>query len=316
VIQDHCQDADQLMRNADMALYRAKAEGRGRYRFFEPGMDAVMQARRMLEIDLRKALTAGELRLFYQPLMNIKSATIIGFEALARWLHPERGLLQPSDFIPFAEEVGLIVPLGNWALRQACRDAASWPGDIKVAVNVSVVQFGGGTLVQDVAEALRESGLEPSRLELEIVESVMLNDTEGTLVILYQLRDLGVGIAMDDFGTGYSSLSYLRRFPFSKVKIDRSFIADLGRDGGSDAIVTAVTELCETLGMLTLAEGVETEEQLRLLRAGLCGEAQGYLFSTPKPAAEVAELCHQLSRAAREAAPPGQYEEPLQQVPA
>jgi len=170
-------------------------------------------------------------------------------------------------------------------------------------------------LVDDVAAALHESGLEPSRLELEIVESVMLNDTDATLVILYQLRDLGVGIAMDDFGTGYSSLSYLRRFPFSKVKIDRSFIADLGRDGGSDAIVTAVTELCETLGMLTLAEGVETEEQLRLLRAGHCGEAQGYLFSTPKPAAEVAELCRQLSRTAEEAVP-GQYQEPLRRVPA
>ena len=300
VIPEDGDNADQIMRNADMALYRAKADGRGRYRFFEPGMDAIMQARRTLEIDLRKALAVGELQLFYQPLMNIKSGTIIGFEALARWFHPERGLLQPTDFIPFAEEIGLIVPLGNWALRQACTDAATWPGDdIKVAVNVSVVQFNSGTLVEDVAAALHESGLEPSRLELEIVESVMLNDTDATLVILYQLRDLGVGIAMDDFGTGYSSLSYLRRFPFSKVKIDRSFIADLGRDGGSDAIVTAVTELCETLGMLTLAEGVETEEQLRLLRAGHCGEAQGYLFSTPKPAAEVAELCRQLGRAAQ-----------------
>jgi diguanylate cyclase (GGDEF)-like protein len=299
LIPDDGGDADQIMRNADMALYRAKADGRGRYRFFEPGMDAIMQARRTLEIDLRKALVAGELQLFYQPLMNIKTATIIGFEALARWFHPERGLLQPSDFIPFAEQNGLIIPLGNWALRQACMDAATWPGDIKVAVNVSVVQFGSGTLVEDVAAALHESGLDPARLELEVVESVMLNDTEATLIILYQLRDLGVGIAMDDFGTGYSSLSYLRRFPFSKVKIDRSFIADLGRDGGSDAIVTAVTELCETLGMLTLAEGVETEEQLRLLRAGLCGEAQGYLFSTPKPASEVAALCRRLSATAQ-----------------
>jgi diguanylate cyclase (GGDEF)-like protein len=315
VIPDDSEDADQIMRNADMALYRAKADGRGRYRFFEPGMDAIMQARRTLEIDLRKALVAGELQLFYQPLMNIKTGSIVGFEALARWFHPERGLLQPTDFIPFAEEIGLIVPLGNWALRQACMDAATWPGDIKVAVNVSVVQFGSGTLVEEVAAALHESGLQPARLELEIVESVMLNDTDATLVILYQLRDLGVGIAMDDFGTGYSSLSYLRRFPFSKVKIDRSFIADLGRDGGSDAIVTAVTELCETLGMLTLAEGVETEEQLHLLRAGLCGEAQGYLFSTPKPAAEVAELCRRLSGAAQEESP-DRYKEPLQPVTA
>ncbi|MGA3004242.1 MAG: EAL domain-containing protein [Acetobacteraceae bacterium] len=315
VIPDDGEDADQIMRNADMALYRAKADGRGRYRFFEAGMDAIMQARRNLEVDLRKALAAGEFQLYYQPLMNIKSGTIIGFEALARWLHPERGLLQPAHFIPFAEETGLIVPLGNWALRQACMDAATWPGDIKVAVNVSVVQFGSGALVEDVAAALHGSGLEPARLELEIVESVMLNDTDATLVILYQLRDLGVGIAMDDFGTGYSSLSYLRRFPFSKVKIDRSFIADLGRDGGSDAIVTAVTELCETLGMLTLAEGVETEEQLRLLRSGLCGEAQGYLFSKPKPASEVAALCRQLSRAGKQAGA-GLYPEPWHHVTA
>jgi EAL domain-containing protein (putative c-di-GMP-specific phosphodiesterase class I) len=277
-----------------MALYRAKAEGRGRYRFFEHGMNALMQARRTLEVDLRKALAAGEFELFYQPLMNIKAGTIIGFEALIRWFHPERGLMQPADFIPLAEEIGLIVPLGRLALHRACQDAVSWPSGMKVAVNVSVIQFESGNLVDDVAAALRETGLDPARLELEIVESVMLNDTEATLVILYQLRDLGVGIAMDDFGTGYSSLSYLRRFPFSKVKIDRSFIADLGKDGGSDAIVTAVTDLCETLGMLTLAEGVETEEQLRLLRAGNCGEAQGYLFSRPRPATEVAALCRQL----------------------
>jgi EAL domain-containing protein (putative c-di-GMP-specific phosphodiesterase class I) len=207
-------------------------------------------------------------------------------------------VVQPSDFIPLAEEIGLIVPLGQWALQQACQDAVTWPGDMKVAVNVSVVQFGAGTLVGDVAAALRQSGLDPARLELEITESVMLNDTDATLAILYRLRDLGVGIAMDDFGTGYSSLSYLRRFPFSKVKIDRSFIADLGKDGGSDAIVTAVTELCETLGMLTLAEGVETEEQLRQLRAGNCGEAQGFLFSTPRPASEVASMCRRLTRPA------------------
>jgi diguanylate cyclase (GGDEF)-like protein len=291
------EDADRIMKNADLALYCAKADGRGRFRFFEPEMDALMQTRRAMELDMRKALQAGEFELFYQPLMNIKTGSIAGFEALVRWRHPKRGLVQPDDFIPLAEEIGLIVPLGAWALRRACQDAVSWPGDIKVAVNVSVIQFGGGTLLEDVAAALRETGLHPSRLELEITESVMLNDTETTLVILYQLRDLGVGIAMDDFGTGYSSLSYLRRFPFSKVKIDRSFIADLGKDGGSDAIVTAVTELCETLGMLTLAEGVETEEQLTQLRAGNCGEAQGYLFSTPRPASEVQAMCLRLNRA-------------------
>jgi EAL domain-containing protein (putative c-di-GMP-specific phosphodiesterase class I) len=284
------------MKNADLALYSAKSSGRGRDCFFEPGMDALMQARRSLEMDLRKALMKGEFELYYQPLMNIKSASITGFEALLRWWHPERGLVQPLDFIPLAEEIGLIVPLGAWALRRACLDATTWPHDMKVAVNVSVIQFESGTLVESVAAALRESGLDPARLELEIVESVMLNDTEATLAILYQLRDLGVGVAMDDFGTGYSSLSYLRRFPFGKVKIDRSFIADLGKDGGGDAIVTAVTDLCETLGMSTLAEGVETEEQLRLLRAGHCSEAQGYLFSPPRPASEVAALCAKLSR--------------------
>ena len=291
-------DVDQIMKNADMALYRAKADGRCRYSFFEPGMDALMQARRKLEVDLRKALRLGEFELFYQPLMNIKTGSVTGFEALVRWFHPEQGMIPPLDFIPLAEEIGLIVPLGNWALHRACQDAVTWPGDMKVAVNVSVIQFDGGTLVDDVAAALTQSGLDPARLELEITESVMLNDTDATLVILYQLRELGVGIAMDDFGTGYSSLSYLRRFPFSKVKIDRSFIADLGKEGGSDAIVTAVTELCETLGMLTLAEGVETEDQLRLLRAGNCGEAQGYLFSTPRPATEVAAMCMRLSRPA------------------
>ena len=295
IVPDDGDDADQIMKNADLALYSAKSNGRGRYCFFEPGMDALMQARRSLEMDLRKALMKGEFELYYQPLMNIKSASITGFEALLRWWHPERGLVQPLDFIPLAEEIGLIVPLGAWALRQACLDAMTWPADMKVAVNVSVIQFDSGTLVDGVADALRESGLNPARLELEIVESVMLNDTESTLAILYQLRDLGVGIAMDDFGTGYSSLSYLRRFPFSKVKIDRSFIADLGKAGGGDAIVTAVTELCETLGMSTLAEGVETDEQLRLLRAGHCGEAQGYLFSPPRPADEVAALCARLS---------------------
>ena len=303
IVPDDGDDANQIMKNADMALYRAKSDGRGRYRFFEPQMDALMQARRTLELDLRKALIAGEFELFYQPLMNIKTASIIGFEALARWFHPERGMIPPSDFIPIAEEIGLIVPLGEWALRRACQDAVTWPGNMKVAVNVSVIQFGSGTLVGDVAAALRESGLDPARLELEITETVMLNDTEATLVILYQLRDLGVGIAMDDFGTGYSSLSYLRRFPFSKVKIDRSFIADLGKDGSSNAIVTAVTELCETLGMLTLAEGVETEEQLRHLRAGNCGEAQGYLFSPPRPAAEVAAMCGRLGQPALAEAP-------------
>jgi len=289
---------DELLKNADMALYSAKAEGRGRYRFFEPEMDALMQARRTLELDLRKALLAEEFEVWYQPLMNIKSGMVSGFEALLRWRHSARGQVTPAEFIPLAEDIGLIIPLGRWVLFQACSDAAGWPGNMKVAVNVSVVQFGSHTLVEDVAAALAASGLDPDRLELEITETVMLDDTDAILVILHQLRDLGVGIAMDDFGTGYSSLSYLRRFPFSKVKIDRSFIEGLGNGGDCDAIVKAVTELCETLGMATVAEGVETEEQLQQLRAGNCGEAQGYLFSKPRPAAEVASMCRRLNQAA------------------
>jgi predicted signal transduction protein with EAL and GGDEF domain len=289
-------DPDQILKNADMALYRAKSDGRGRYRFFEPEMDALMQARRTLEIDLRKGLSADEFALFYQPLMNLKTGSVLGFEALLRWYHPERGLVQPAEFIPLAEEIGLLVPLGRWVLRRACRDAMTWPAGMKVAVNVSVTQFASRTLVEEVAAALRDAGLEPTRLELEITETVMLEDTEEVLRILHELRQLGVGIALDDFGTGYSSLSYLRRFPFTKVKIDRSFIEGLGKRGDSDVIVTAVTDLCETLGMIALAEGVETADQLQRLRAGGCGEAQGYFFSRPCPAGEVVELCRKLTR--------------------
>jgi diguanylate cyclase (GGDEF)-like protein len=283
-------DPDLLLKNADLALYRAKEEGRGRYRFFEPEMDARMQARRALELDLRKALANGEFEVFYQPLINIQTRSITGFEALVRWHHPERGLVQPADFIPMAEEMGLIVPLGEFVLRQACVDAVTWPGSPKVAVNLSPVQFGNTTLVADVAAALHDSGLSPKRLELEITESVMLHDTDAVLVVLYQLRALGVGIAMDDFGTGYSSLSYLRRFPFSKVKIDQSFVRGLGQGGDCDTIVTAVADLCARLGMITTAEGVETEDQMQRLRAGTCTEAQGYLFSQPIPAQQVMEL--------------------------
>lgn len=289
------QDPDLLLRNADMALYGAKKAGRGGYCFFEPAMDAVMQARLTLETDLRTAFIESQFEIYYQPLMNIKTRSVVGFEALLRWNHPMRGLVPPSEFIRLAEETGLIIPLGIWVLQQACRDAVKWPGDMKVAVNVSVVQFGSRTLIADVAAALATSGLPPSRLELEVTESVMLDDTDAVFEVLHQLRALGIGIAMDDFGTGYSSLNYLRRFPFSKVKIDRSFIAGLGMGAHSDAIVTAVTDLCETLGMETLAEGVETEEQLEQLRSGTCGEAQGYLFSRPHPASEVTAMCTRLA---------------------
>jgi len=205
-------------------------------------------------------------------------------------------MVNPAEFIPLAEEIGLLVPLGKWVLNRECCDAATWPADIKVAVNVSVTQFTSRTLVEDVTEALAVSGLEAHRLELEITETVMLEDTRAILAILHELRSLGVGIAMDDFGTGYSSLSYLHRFPFSKVKIDQSFVAGLGKGGDCDAIVASVTNLCESLGMIVLAEGVETEDQLQRLRAGTCSEAQGYLFSRPRPANEVAAMCKALKQ--------------------
>jgi EAL domain-containing protein (putative c-di-GMP-specific phosphodiesterase class I) len=293
-----------LLKNADLALYRAKADGRGRYSFFAPEMNALMQERRNLEIDLREALKLGQFEVYYQPLMNLKTRLVTGFEALLRWHHPIRGMVPPSDFIPVAEEMGLIVSLGIWVLRQACADAAGWTGNQTVAVNLSAVQFGSRTLVEDVADALSDSGLDPHRLELEITETVMLHDTEAALVVLHHLRDLGVSIAMDDFGTGYSSLSYLRRFPFDKVKIDKSFVDGLGQGGDCDAIVRLITELCAHLGMTTTAEGVETEEQLQQLFGGTCTQAQGFLFSRPRPANEVAELCRTLNaRAEPEAAP-------------
>jgi diguanylate cyclase (GGDEF)-like protein len=287
IIPDDGEDADLLMKSADMALYRSKAEGRGQYRFFEPEMDTVMQARRTLDLDLRNALVAGEFRIFYQPLIDIASRSISGFEALLRWVHPKRGMVSPLDFIPLAEEIGLIVPLGAWVLRQACADAATWPGNLKVAVNLSPVQFGSHVLVEDVAAALSDSGLDPGSLELEITETAMLADTDAVLVTLHQLRDLGVQIALDDFGTGYSSLSHLQRFPFSKVKIDRSFVAKLGQGGNNDTIVAAVVDLCSRLGMVTTGEGVETAAQLDHLASLNCTEAQGYLFGQPRPSGEV-----------------------------
>ena len=265
-------------------------EGRGTYRFFEPEMDDRLQARRALELDLRSALTAGEFELFYQPLLDLASNQICGFEALMRWHHPTRGLVSPAEFIPVAEEMGLIVPLGEWALRQACMEAAGWPGSVKVAVNLSPVQFKSSSLVQAVAEALDRSGLPARQLELEITESVLLQDNKATLAMLHDLRDLGVRIAMDDFGTGYSSLSYLRSFPFDKIKIDQSFVRDLCAKPDSIAIVRAVTGLGSSLGMMTTAEGVETHEQLRRLRIECCTEVQGYLLSRPCPASNVAGL--------------------------
>jgi len=284
------QDPDQLLKNADMALYRAKTDGRRIYRFFEPGMDVSAQARRVLELDLRTALSRGEFELYYQPIYDLKSDRIICFEALLRWNHPLRGMTPPEDFIPLAEETGLIVAIGDWVLRKACTDAAGWSRDVSVAVNLSPVQFKNHQLALTVVAALAASGLAARRLELEITESALLQDSGATLATLHKLRDFGIRVSMDDFGTGYSSLSYLRSFPFDKIKIDRSFVHELASRGDSMAIVRAVTGLGTSLGIATTAEGVETKEQLALLRSEGCTEVQGYLFSPPRPAADVEKM--------------------------
>jgi diguanylate cyclase (GGDEF)-like protein/PAS domain S-box-containing protein len=283
-------EADLLMKNADLALYRAKADGGGVYRFFEPEMDARMQARRELELDLRKAIVNHEFELNYQPIIDVKTNSVTSCEALVRWLHPKRGRVPPAEFIPLAEETGLIVPLGEWILQQACADAASWPDYITIAVNLSPAQFKSRNLVPAVHKALEDSGLPAKRLELEITELVLLQDNEGAFTVLHQLRDLGIRIAMDDFGTGYSSLGYLRSFPFDKIKIDQSFIQDLPHREESLAIVRAVVGLGSSLGITTTAEGVETQEQLASLSSEGCTEFQGFLFSEPKPAAEMPEI--------------------------
>jgi predicted signal transduction protein with EAL and GGDEF domain len=281
-------EVDQLLKCADMALYGAKSEGRGTYRYFEADMDARMKMRRSLEVDLRKALINKEFELHYQPLVRLADNKVSGCEALLRWYHPERGMISPVDFIPVAEETGLINAIGEWVLRQACTEAANWPGDMKIAVNVSAVQFRNQGLPQAVISALAAAGLAPHRLELEITESVLMHSNETTIQRLHQLRQLGVRISMDDFGTGYSSLSYLRSFPFDKIKIDRAFVNDVA--SGHDAIVQAIITLANSLNMTTTAEGVETEQQAAALRAMGCVEMQGYLFSPPKSAHDVARL--------------------------
>ncbi|MFC3125519.1 putative bifunctional diguanylate cyclase/phosphodiesterase [Pseudoroseomonas globiformis] len=279
-------DADSLLRDADIALYVAKAEGRGTWRAFKPEMDQQMQARRRLEIELHTALAERQFEVFYQPLMQVTTGDLAGFEALLRWNHPERGSVSPAEFIPLAEETRLIKPLGAWVLERACRDAAKWPAHLKIAINLSPVQFVKGNLVEEVEHALSTSGLAPDRLELEITESVMLQNSDETLQVLNQLRAIGVQISMDDFGTGYSSLSYLRKFPFDKIKIDQTFVRSLGDGKGSLEIVRAVVGLGRALSMKVLAEGVETADQLAALRAEGCDEVQGYLFSKPAPLAE------------------------------
>jgi diguanylate cyclase (GGDEF)-like protein len=283
-------EPDLLLKNADMALYGAKADGRGTYRFFEPEMDARMKARRELDMDLRKALANGEFRLHYQPLVNIQNNEITAFEALLRWNHPIRGLVPPAEFIPIAEETGLIIPLGEWVLRGACQETANWPTNIKVAVNLSPAQLNSRNFTDVVVNALAASGVSANRLQLEITETVLLQNTFNTLATLQKLRALGVQIALDDFGTGYSSLSYLRSFPFDKIKIDRSFIKDLMSGAEPLAIVHAIAGLAKSLNMTSTAEGVETKQQLEALQALGCIEMQGYLFSHARPPAEIARM--------------------------
>jgi diguanylate cyclase (GGDEF)-like protein len=299
---DDGNDADQLLKNADMALYRAKDAGRGAFHFFEAEMDAKAQARRALELDLRKAVASGEFEVFYQPIVNLAKDRISGFEALLRWNHPTRGRVAPGEFVPLAEETGLIIAIGEWVIRQACAEASAWPSDLRVAVNVSPVQFRNKNLVATVMSALAASGLRSDRLELEITETVLMHNNEATLAVLHQLRSLGVRISMDDFGTGYSSLSYLRSFPFDKIKIDQSFVRDLIAKPDSIAIIRAVAGLGHSFGMTTTAEGVETKEQLDQMRVEGCTEVQGYFYGKPTPASEIAPLLSGFQKRAQAAA--------------
>ena len=278
---------DDLMRSADLALYRAKTDGRSTFRFFERGMDARMQERRTMELELRAALAGRQFELHYQPVVDLATNAIKGFEALVRWQHPTKGTIAPADFIPLAEEIGFIIPLGEWVLRHACATAATWREGLWIAVNLSPVQFRTPGLVEIIKSALSASGLRPEQLELEITETCLLQNSVATLSTLFQLRSLGVRIAMDDFGTGYSSLSYLQSFPFDKIKIDRSFITDITEGVNSLNIVRAVAALANGLGMATTAEGVETQAQLETVRQEGCTEMQGFLFGRPLPADEI-----------------------------
>ena len=286
-------DAASLLKNADLALYRAKGAGRGVFRFFEPDMDKDQQRRLQLETDLRRALERGEFALAYQAQVALPGHEVVGMEALVRWDHPTQGRVSPVDFIPLAEETGLILPLGLWVLQQACRDAAAWPPQVRVSVNLSPVQFRSRTLVADVMAALAAAGLAPQRLLLEITEAVLMHDVDQTLQVMQVLRQQGVRMALDDFGTGYSSLSYLRRFPFDKIKIDRSFVVDLAPGNSADCIIKAISQLASGLGMATIVEGVETLAQLQVVQASGCKEVQGYLFSRPRPAQDIA---HQIAQ--------------------
>jgi diguanylate cyclase (GGDEF)-like protein len=292
-------EAEHLMKCADLALYRAKERGRGTYEFFRSEMEQQARTRHLLETDLRGALEAGEFHLVYQPQIRLGTGELTGFEALLRWNSPKRGSIGPAEFIPIAEETGLIVPIGEWVLRTACATAAQWPSFVRIAINLSPVQFRSRGLASMVTSALAATGLAPDRLELEITESALLQDDTATIAILHQLRSLGIRVSMDDFGIGYSSLSYLRKFPFDKIKIDRSFIGTLGESAGSEAIVRIIASLGANLGMETTAEGIETPEQLELVRQAGCTEAQGFHFSRPCAASDVFPIIERLNRVAR-----------------
>ncbi|MHC2300514.1 diguanylate cyclase (GGDEF)-like protein/PAS domain S-box-containing protein [Rhizobium mongolense] len=289
---EHTEDADVLMRHADLALYAAKASGRSTYRFYEPEMRLEAERWHQLSAELRDALAKNQFELHYQPIVRLEDDGLAGFEALIRWHHPLRGLVAPTEFIPIAEETGLIVPIGEWVLREACRTAASWPGHLKIAVNLSVSQFRHTSLLSTVVAALDGSGLRPERLEIEITESVFLADVELSLPLLRALKELGIRIAIDDFGTGYSSFSYLRAFAFDKIKLDRSFVAGIESDAGSLAIIRAVVGIGSGFNATTLAEGVETKEQLKRLKQEGFGEVQGYLLGKPMPRAQAEELIY------------------------
>ena len=280
-------DGNILMKHADLALYRAKRDGKSGHHFFEPSLDEQARLRRQMELDLRRAIGEGEFELYFQPLYSLTEEKLKGFEALIRWQHPERGQISPLEFIPLAEETGLIHPIGEWVLREACHQASMWETDLSVAVNVSPKQFASPGLAGKILSAIASSGISADRLELEITESVFIANVEKTMATLYSLRGLGVKIALDDFGTGYSSLSYLRSFPFDKVKIDRSFVTDLANGGNGHAIIRAITTLADALGMETLAEGVEEIEQLDILRREGCRNVQGFLLSKPMSAQDV-----------------------------